>query len=49
MGKTTVCRCKHIKLYHMSTSIRILKTGKIMPIEFCLECDCHKFIGEGEE
>ena len=50
MGEATVCRCKHPKLYHMSSAITDVKTGKITPIEFCLECDCHKFMEEeGQE
>ena len=37
------CRCKPIKLYHMVSTITDVRTGKIIPIEFCLECDCAKF------
>ena len=37
---------KHPKLYHLSSTITSIKTGKITPVEFCLECDCHKFIEE---
>ncbi len=46
MGEAAICKCKHPKLYHISTSITIVSTGKIMPIEFCLECDCTKFVEE---
>lgn len=48
MGEATVCRCKHPELYHMSSAITDVRTGKITPIEFCLECDCHKFVEEEE-
>lgn len=50
MGEAMICRCKHPKLYHMSSVITDIKTGKVTPIEFCLECDCNKFIEErGQE
>lgn len=41
-----LCTCKHPKLYHMSSSIQNIRTRKVMPIEFCLECDCTKFVEE---
>jgi hypothetical protein len=44
MNEVMVCRCNHSKLYHMFSTITNVRTGKIMPIEFCLECECHKFI-----
>jgi|GEM_PF-3327944 hypothetical protein len=43
MGEVTVCRCRHPKLYHMSSAVTNRRTGKIIPVEFCLECDCIKF------
>lgn len=46
MSEATVCRCKQPKLYHMFSSITNVRTGKIIPIEFCLECDCSKFVAE---
>jgi hypothetical protein len=43
MGEAIVCRCRHPKLYHMSSAVTNRRTGKITPVEFCLECDCTKF------
>ena len=49
-NEAAICKCKHPKLYHLSSTITSIKTGKITPVEFCLECDCHKFIEEeGQE
>ena len=46
MGEAIVCRCRHPKLYHMSSAVTNKRTGKITPVEFCLECDCTKFVEE---
>lgn len=48
MGEATVCKCKHPKLYHMFSAITDVRTGKITPIGFCLECNCPKFAEEEE-
>ena len=49
MGEAIVCTCTHPKLYHMSSAVTNVGTGKITPIEFCLECDCSKFIAEEKQ
>ena len=43
MDEAAICRCKHPKLYHMFSTVTNVKTGKITPIEFCLECECIRF------
>ena len=46
MDEAMLCTCKHPKVYHMSSSITNIMTGKVTPVEFCLECDCTKFVEE---
>ena len=43
-SETAVCRCKHTRLYHMFTTIKSVKDGKVTPVVFCLDCDCSNFI-----
>lgn len=49
MSEAIVCRCSHPKLYHMSSAVTNIRTRKITPIEFCLECDCTKFVEREHE
>jgi hypothetical protein len=44
ISEAAICKCSHAKLYHMSSTITNMKTEKITPVEFCLECECSKFI-----
>jgi hypothetical protein len=44
MSESAVCRCKHTRLYHMFTTIKNVKDGRVTPVVFCLDCDCSNFI-----
>jgi len=48
-SEAAICKCKHPKLYHLYSTIANVETGKIRPVEFCLECECSKFIDEEQE
>ena len=40
------CKCKHPTLYHLFSTITNIETGIITPVQFCLECDCSKYVEE---